>query len=88
MLINTDKTKAMLITTPQKRCRTDDNLQVSLNGVQLSTVVNNKVLGVQIDNNLPWGENVSKVVKKMSTNIWLLSKIKKLLIIKSQTDIL
>ena len=33
------------------------------------------MLGVQIDNNLSWGEHVSKVVKKMSTNIWLLSKI-------------
>ena len=76
MLINTDKTKAMLITTPQKRCRIDDNLQITLNGIQLSNVLNEKVLGVQIDNNLSWREHISKIVKKMSTNIWLLSKIK------------
>lgn len=76
MLINTDKTKAMLITTPQRRCRIEDNLHISLNGEQLTTVSNEKVLGVQIDNNLSWGEQISKVVKKMSTNIWLLSKIK------------
>lgn len=76
MLINTDKTKAMLITTPQRRSKIDDNLQISLNDVHLSKVSSDKVLGVQIDNNLSWGEHVSKVVRKMSTNIWLLSKIK------------
>lgn len=76
MLINIDKTKAMLITTSQRRSRIDDKLQISLSDVQLSSVVNEKVLGVQIDNNLSWQEHVSRVVKKMSTNIWLLSKIK------------
>lgn len=76
MVINTDKTKAMIITTRQRRSRIDDNIQIFLNDIQLSTVSNEKVLGVQIDNNLSWREHVSKVAKKMSTNIWLLSKIK------------
>ena len=76
MLINTDKTKVMLVTTPQRRSKIDDNLQISLNGVHLYKVLNDKVLGVQIDNNLSWGEHVSKIVRKISTNIWLLSKIK------------
>lgn len=76
MVINIDKTKAMLITTSQRRSRIKNSLQLSLNGIQLSTVSNDKVLGVQLDNNLSWGDHISKVVKKMSTNIWLLSKIK------------
>ena len=66
----------MLVTTPQRRSKIDDNLQISLNGVHLSKVLNDKVLGVQIDNHLSWKEHVSKVVRKMTTNIWLLSKIK------------
>ena len=76
MTINTEKTKAMLVTTRQRRSRINDDLNLSLNNIQLLTVSNEKVLGVQIDNNLSWGEHVRKVTKKMSTNIWLLSKVK------------
>lgn len=76
MVINIDKTKAMLITTRQKRSRINGNLQIYLNNTQVSTVSNEKVLGVVIDNNLTWAEHVSKMAKKMSTNIWLMSKIK------------
>lgn len=45
MLINTDKTKAMLITTPQKRCRIDDNLQIFLNGVVIYRCKRQRVRG-------------------------------------------
>ena len=76
MVINIDKTKAMLITTRQRRSRIDDNIQISLNNVQLINVQREKVLGIEIDNNLLWGEHVRKVTWKMSANIWLLSKIK------------
>ena len=69
----------MLLTTRQRRTRIDDNLNLSLNDVQLLTVSNEKVLGVQIDNNLLWGEHVRKVTKQMSTNNWLLSKVKNFL---------
>ena len=76
MVINIDKTKAMLITTRQRRSRIDDNIQISLNDVQLINVQREKVLCIEIDNNILWGEHVRKVTRKMSTNIWLLSKIK------------
>ena len=76
MIINTEKTKVMLVTTRQRRSRIDDNLNLSLNDIQLLTVSNEKVLGVQVDNNLTWGEHIRKITKKMSTNIWLLSKVK------------
>ena len=76
MVINVDKTKAMLITTRQRRRRIDDNIQIFLNDFQLSNVQKEKVLGVEIDNDLLWGEHVRKIARKMSTNIWLLSKIK------------
>ncbi|MEW8548507.1 MAG: reverse transcriptase family protein, partial [Candidatus Thiodiazotropha sp.] len=76
MVINLDKTKVMLITTRQKRNRIDDTLKIVFNDLQLSTVSDDKVLGVHIDNNLLWSEHINKVTRKMSTNIWLLSKIK------------
>ena len=76
MIINTEKTKVMLITTRQRRSIINEDLNLSLNNIQLLTVSNEKVLGVQIDNNLSWGEHVRKVTKKMSSNIWLLSKVK------------
>ena len=69
----------MLITTRQKRCRIQDTLHVTLNDITLSLVSNEKVLGVQLDKNLTWAEHISKVSKKMSTNVWLLSKIKRYL---------
>lgn len=76
MVINLDKTKAMLVTTRQKRSRIDSDLNILFNDVRLLTVSNEKVLGIQIDNHLSWGDHIRKVTRKMSTNIWLLSKIK------------
>ena len=65
------------MTTKQKRARIDDSLHITLFDKPLSLVSSEKVLGVQVDNNLSWTDHVSKVSKKMSTNIWLLSKIKR-----------
>ena len=76
MVINIDKTKAMLVTTRQKRNRLDDSLQLFLNDMPLTVVKNEKVLGVQVDDNLTWNDHISKTSKKMSTYVWLLSKIR------------
>ena len=65
MIINTEKTKVMLITTRQRRSIINEDLNLSLNNIQLLTVSNEKVLGVQIDNNLSWGEHVRKVTKNV-----------------------
>lgn len=76
MVINIDKTKAMLITTRQKRNTLEDSFQVFLNDLPLSVVSNEKILGVQVDDNLTWTDHISKVCRKMSSNVWLLSKIR------------
>ena len=39
-------------------------------------IMNDKVLGIIIDNNLTWSQHVDKVCKKITTNLWLLSRIK------------
>ena len=47
MLINSTKTKAMLITTPPKRINlNNNNLQLTYNDEELSVVANDKILGV------------------------------------------
>ena len=80
MLINTTKTKAMLITTPQKRIYlNNNNLQLNYNNEQLSVVANDKILGVLIDNNLTWTNHIDVLTKKIVSNLWLLSRMKEYL---------
>ena len=77
MLLNTDKTKAMLNTTSQKRLHlNNDILHLTYNNDVLNSVENEKVLGVRIDNNLTWSIHINFIAKKISSNLWLLSKLK------------
>ena len=77
MLLNTDKTKAMLITTSQKRLHlNNDILHLTYNNDVLNSVDNENVLDVRIDNNLTWSIHINFIAKKISSNLWLLSKLK------------
>ena len=77
MLLNTDKTKVMLITTSQKRLHLHDYvLNQAYNSDILKNVNDDKVLGVIIDNNLIWSIHIQSIAKKNSSNLWLLSKLK------------
>ena len=77
MLLNTDKTKAMLITTSQKRPHLhNDILLLTYNNDALKSVENEKVLGVRIDNNLTWSIYINFIAKQISSNLRLLSKLK------------
>ena len=67
----------MLITTFQKRLHLhNDNLLLTYNNDALNSVENEKVLGVRIDNNLTWPIHINFIAKKISSNLWLLSKLK------------
>ena len=80
MLINTAKTKVMLLTTPQKRIHLNENtLKLTLNNEILTVVTSDKILGVHIDNNSTWTDHINAVAKKMVSNLWLLSRIKEYL---------
>ena len=73
MLLNSAKTKVMLITTNQKRQRlTTDKLKLLYNNESLQMVCSDKILGVLVDNNLTWSEHIKQVTKKIASNIWLL----------------
>ena len=58
MLINTEKTKLMLIASRQKR-RTliDGNLKLAYNNLELQTSSIEKILGVYVDENLVWNNH-------------------------------
>ena len=77
MLLNTDKTKAMLITTTPKWLNlNNDILHLTYINDFLNSVENEKVSGVRIDNNLTWSIHINFIDKKISSNLWLLSKLK------------
>lgn len=77
MVLNSAKTKVMLITTNQKRQRLDNtNLNLLYMDEALKMISNDKILGVFVDNNLQWSDHVKHISKKISSYIWLLSKIK------------
>ena len=71
------KTKLMLITTRQKRVRLDENLfTLTYNDVILQLTTGDKILGVNIEQNLLRNYHFQCVSRKVSSYIWLLSKIK------------
>lgn len=77
MLLNSSKTKVMLVTTSQKRQRLSAvDLKLHYMNESLQMVSSDKILGVHVDNNLNWTDHVKNTSKKISSNIWLLSKLK------------
>ena len=80
MVINTDKTKVMLITSRQKRQSSQhDNLILKMNEVDLKLSSNEKILGIIIDENLVWNGHYQYISKKIASSLWLLSQIKSFL---------
>ena len=80
MILNSAKTKVMFVTTNQKRQRLQrQNLDLNFENESLGMVSNDKILGVFVDNNLTWTNHIKHLTKKMTSSIWLLSKIKKFL---------
>ena len=60
MIINSAKTKAMLIATTQKQGKlSDDNLDLLFKDVTLQMISYDKILGVYVDNNLTWSFHIN-----------------------------
>ena len=73
MVLNSAKTKVMLITTCQKRQRlASSNLHLKYSDESLKIISIDKILGAFVDNNLIWSDHVKHICKKISSNIWLL----------------
>ena len=84
MLINTDKTKVMLITSRQKRCNLNDtSLHLKCNNIDLKLTKGIKFFGANMDENLVWDSHY-KYIFKVSTHLWLLSQISTYLSVKDR----
>ena len=69
MVINTAKTKCMLITTEQRRHHLRNNqLAITLNNRELQQVKQHKVIGVVVEEKLQWCGHVNGVFKNVSQN--------------------
>ena len=86
MLINTDKTKLMLIASRQKRnSLIDGELKITFNNIDLKTSTNEKILGVHVDQNFVWNNHFQHVSQKISSHLWLLSQIQTYLTVQHRS---
>ena len=77
MVINTEKTKVMLITTRQKRQRLQKSvLSLRYSDIDIRMSTCDKILGVFVDENLLWNDQFHHISKKLASYLWLLSKIR------------
>ena len=80
MVLNSSKTKVLLVTTTQKRQGLhNENLDLRFNNESLNMISNDKILGIYVDNNLTWSDHINYLSRKTTSGICLLSKIKKFL---------
>ena len=76
MILHPDKTKSMLITTRQKRQVNELKLNLTIKDLPIEQVKDHKVLGIIIDENLSWEKHITYLYKQLSSNLFLLSKLK------------
>ena len=77
MIIHPEKTKCMIIATRQREQRTRPKLKLKLENKNIEQVKNHKMLGVTIDSELNWNQHIENIFKRISKNIFLLTKLKK-----------
>ena len=76
MLINPTKTTCMFIGTAQRIATVTNELNINLENQFIKNVNTKKLLGIYIDNNLDWKEQVDHICKNINSRLFLLSKIK------------
>ena len=80
--LNPTKTKYIVIHAPQKRHINFDNLNLSINGTNLSRIGTNfeehttKFLGIYMDETLSWKHHISYINTKISRAIFALKQVK------------
>ena len=82
MIINTDKTKGMLLTTHAKRSQLTDedkDLNITMRGKEIKNASEEMLLGVIIDSSLSWKAQIQKVSHSILFKLSILRKICKYL---------
>ena len=76
MLIHPQKTKCMLISTRQQLQNLPPPLSLSIGSSAVEQVSEHRVLGVLLDDRFQWEAYTDQLCKKLSQNLFLLSKLK------------
>ena len=76
MLIHPHKTKSMLVSTRQKLQNSTYTLSLSIDSTPVEQVSEHRVLGITLDDQFKWEAHTNNVCKKLSQNLFLLSKLK------------
>ena len=76
MKLNPKKCKSMIIGSRQKIDNFGNTLSIAVSGETIENVKNEKLLGIYIDNQLKWTEQVNKISVAISSKINLLQKIR------------
>ena len=79
MVIHPDKTTSMLIATRQKQQLTDLKLTLFIGNKAIEQVKNHKMLGIHIDSKLTWQTHLQHLTKRLSKNVYLLAKLRKII---------
>ena len=77
MVIHPNKTKAMVITTRQKHQLVNPKLTLSIGNTIIEQVKDHKMLGIYLDSEFNWHTQINNLTKKISRNVFLLSKLRK-----------
>ena len=77
MVIHPDKTKSMIIAPRQKLQLTKPKLNLTLGTSIIEEVKEHKMLGLIVDNNLTCNKHIENMIKKLSKNTYLLTKLKR-----------
>ena len=80
MTLSFEKNKAMLILSNAKELRlAEDEIDLNLNldGTQIQNTKQEKLLGVIIDNNLTWHNQIKKVKQTIAFKLSILRKIRR-----------
>ena len=76
MVIHPEKTKSMIIATRQRQQLTKPALNLTLGTSNIEQVREHKMLGVILDTELTWNQQLEFTIKKLSRNVFLLTKLK------------
>ena len=76
LTLNIEKTEYMIIGTRQRLAKIQENTTVSCGGKLWKQVYSKKTLGVLIDDNLCWNEQIDNISKKVSKGIGMLRRAK------------
>lgn len=78
MVLNPKKCSSMLISSQQKKARSkqDTHLNIKIRNDIIPSVPSTKLLGVVIDSNITWNEQIGNIHNHIARNLFLLKQIK------------